>query len=291
MKKRIFISCAADTGLDDRRKILKGGILRKLIQAGCEPQEFFKSGIPRILPWTFDNVDLVMRQCVGAVIFGFPRWTLSQAKIVGEFNHYEGAVAVTYNLPMLLLKEGGVKDRGIVWDGGGKFITRMPGDADEQWLESQNFIEQFNLWVGEIDARKDVFLGYCTKSEGVAAQIQLRLERCGATVLNWAMDFTAGRSILGEIEDARRTCSCGVFLFSEDDPLEGTSGVAAPRDNVVFEAGYFMSSKRPERCLIIRHGDAKMPADVGGGIYIHLPKGASVSSIEGRLADFVEKTL
>jgi len=31
---------------------------------------------------------------------------------------------------------------------------------------------------------------------------------------------------------------------------------------VVFEARYFMSSKGPERCLIITHGEAKMPADV-----------------------------
>ena len=86
-------------------------------------------------------------------------------------------------------------------------------------------------------------------------------------------------------------CSCGVFLFSEDDPLEGIHGGAAPRDNVVFEAGYFMSSKGPERCLIIRHGEAKMPADVGGSIYVHLDKAADIASIEGRLARFLTRNL
>jgi len=110
-------------------------------------------------------------------------------------------------------------------------------------------------------------------------------------VLNWAMDFRAGGSILSEIENARAACSCGVFLFSEDDPLEGTPGGAAPRDNVVFEAGYFMSSKGPERCLIIRHGEAKMPADVGGAIYVHLGKTADVGSIEARLSDFLLRNL
>ena len=68
-------------------------------------------------------------------------------------------------------------------------------------------------------------------------------------------------------------------------------GSAAPRDNVVFEAGYFMCAKGPDRCLIIRHGEAKMPADVGGAIYVHLNKDASVSSIEGRLKDFVDRNL
>src|SRR5262249_19398090 len=101
----------------------------------------------------------------------------------------------------------------------------------------------------------------------------------------------AGGSILSEIENARAACSCGVFLFSEDDPLEGTPGVAAPRDNVVFEAGYFMSSKGPEKCLIIRPGGAKRPAGGRGGLYVYLSKGADVSSIEGRLSSFVAQNL
>ena len=76
-------------------------------------------------------------------------------------------------------------------------------------------------------------------------------------------------------------------LLSEDDPLEGASGGVAPRDNVVFEAGYLMSAKGPERCLIVRRGEAKMPADVGGNIYVHLKKSSDVSSIAPRLKDFV----
>jgi hypothetical protein len=235
-----------------------------------------------------------MRQCVGAVVFGFPRWAIPEAsnqnqekRILGEYNHYEGAVALTFGIPLLLLAEKGVEDRGIVWTGGGKVITYIPRDADEKWVNDVEFVKRFNAWLRELGTRKDVFLGYCSKSAGTAAQIQLRLEKHGASVLNWAMDFRAGGSILSEIENARAACSCGVFLFSEDDPLEGTSGCAAPRDNVVFEAGYFMSSKGPERCLIIRHGEAKMPADVGGNIYVHLAKNGDVGAIDGQLRDFV----
>jgi predicted nucleotide-binding protein len=71
------------------------------------------------------------------------------------------------------------------------------------------------------------------------------------------MDFLAGGSILNEIKKACDTCSRGGFLCSEDDPLEGTQEVAAPRDNVIFESGYFMSSKGAERCLIVRLGEAR----------------------------------
>lgn len=110
------------------------------------------------------------------------------------------------------------------------------------------------------------------QSAGIAAQIQILLQTHGATVRNWAMDFRSGVSILNELEAARRACSCGIFLFSEDDPLEGEHGGAAPRDNVVFEAGHFFSSKGMARCLIIRVGDAKMPADLGGAIYVALDR-------------------
>lgn len=295
MAKRVFVSATTNKRLDERRRSLKAAVLGKVRQAGYEPQEFWESGLPENLAWSFDNVDRVMRQCVGAIVFGFPRWMISdpsvETRLVGEFNHYEGAVALTHGLPVLLLKEEGVEDRGVVWNGGGKTITYVPENADTTWVESTDFTKRFNAWLRELGARKDVFLGYCSKSAGTAAQIQLRLEKSGASVLNWAMDFRAGGSILSEIENARAACSCGVFLFSEDDPLEGTPGVAAPRDNVVFEAGYFMSAKGPEKCLIIKHGDAKMPADVGGAIYVHLGKGADVSTIEGRLSSFVAQNL
>ena len=105
------------------------------------------------------------------------------------------------------------------------------------------------------------------------------------------MDFRSGASILYELEAARTACSCGIFLFSEDDPLDGVPGGAAPRDNVVFEAGHFIFSKGPTRCLIIRQGDAKMPADLGGSIYVALDKAGSVTAIEGRLAQFLEMNL
>lgn len=294
MNKRVFVSSTTNKRLDERRQLFKEAVLNKVREAGYEPQEFWESGIPENLAWSFENVDRVMRQCVGAIVFGFPRWTVAEpneTKLVGEFTHYEGAVAVTYGLPLLLLREDGVEDRGIVWTGGGKTITFIPANADQKWVESPEFTKRFKAWLRELGARKDVFLGYCSQSAGTAAQIQLRLEKLGATVHNWAMDFRAGGSILNEIENARAACSCGIFLFSEDDPLEGTPGVAAPRDNVVFEAGYFMSSKGPEKCLIIRHGEAKMPADVGGTIYIHLGKNDHVNSIDGRLSDFLKNNL
>jgi predicted nucleotide-binding protein len=158
-------------------------------------------------------------------------------------------------------------------------------------IDTPVFTIRWNELLQEIVSLRDVFLGYCIESSRIAEQIQLRVERHGASVLDWVRDFRAGGTILGEIERARARCTCGIFLFSEDDPLEGHEGAAAPRDNVVFEAGYFMSSKGAPRCLIIRAGRAKMPADVGGTIYLPLANNGDVSAIEGKLLAFLDSNL
>ena len=91
-------------------------------------------------------------------------------------------------------------------------------------------------------------------------------------MLDWTKGFKAGESILDQIETASSNCSSGIFLFTKDDTLEGGDDAAAPRDNVIFEAGYFINSKGKDRVLIIVEKGAKMPADIGGDIYISLEK-------------------
>jgi CAP12/Pycsar effector protein, TIR domain len=293
VKRRIFVSATSNRSLDERRRALKSGLLELLRQDGYEPQEFFESGLGLRYAWNFDNVDRVVRRCVGAIVLGFPRWDVQSeddVPRVGEYNHYEGAVALTYELPVLLMAEYGVADRGIVWTGGGRRVTFIPKNADARWLSSDDFKKSYGVWLEDLRQRKDVFLGYCSQNAGVAAQIENILVRKKATVLNFAMDFRAGLSILEEIENARSRCSCGIFIFGENDPLEGSEGSAAPRDNVVFEAGYFMSSKGPDRCLIVRIGTAKMPADLGGSIYIALGS-TDVSAIEAKLGRFLDNNL
>ena len=64
--------------------------------------------------------------------------------------------------------------------------------------------------------------------------------------------------------------------------------VAAPRDNVVFEAGYFIGVKGKRNVLIIRESGSKMPADLGGDIYAPLPDRASIAPIERTIEAFVK---
>ena len=107
-----------------------------------------------------------------------------------------------------------------------------------------------------------------------------------ATVLDW-QDFGPG-TILEQIEAAASRCSAGVFLFTNTDKLAGEEDKAAPRDNVVFEAGYFAHAKGHQRVLIVREAGAKMPTDLGGSIYAPLADRANVDPLAKQLESFVK---
>jgi predicted nucleotide-binding protein len=108
-------------------------------------------------------------------------------------------------------------------------------------------------------------------------------------VLDWK-DFTPGRSILQQIEGAAERCNAGIFLFTEDDklPTSAFPNQAAPRDSVVFEAGYFINSKGKDHVLIIQEAGAKTPAELGGEIYGSLEDKSNIATIEETVRKFVK---
>ena len=61
-----------------------------------------------------------------------------------------------------------------------------------------------------------------------------------------------------------------------------------PRDNVVFEAGYFSALKGKAKVLIVRESGAKMPADLGGDIYAALSDKEDIEPIKPVLRKFME---
>ena len=294
IKRRVFISVPGNKYLGEKRTDLVNSVLQLISEAGFEPQRFLYSGLPASMGWNFQAVDEVMRRCVGAIVFAFPRWSFADPNgetrlLPTEYNHYEGAVASTVGLPTLIVAERGIADRGIAWTGGGEPILFAPKDADRGWLKEETFRHRYTLWLDQLKERRDVFLGYCSKAKDTANAVNLFLSKLGVSVLDWA-DFSAGGNILDEIERASSICSSGIFLFTQDDFLEDAQGDrAAPRDNVVFEAGYFTQCKGRERVLLIREHGTKMPADVGGNIYLPLTNRRDISSIETQLRTFIDK--
>lgn len=297
LKRRVFLSFPNPELLDERRRAIQEEIIRRVEQMGLQPEMFFHAGTAAALAWSLQNVVDVMRRCVGAIVLAFPRWTIPQPegavyRFASEYAQMEGAMATALRLPLLIVAERGLVDRGITWTGAGHPILYMPSDASTAWLANDAFRQRFGVWADQIAERSDVFLGYSSKARSTAQAVHLFLkERLELRVRNWEIDFAAAGIILDEIETAARMCSGGIFLFTKDDALEGNELRAAPRDNVVFEAGYFAAAKGRDRVLIIREEGAKMPADLGGNIYLSLTARDDIRPIESAIRDFVERRL
>jgi hypothetical protein len=235
-----------------------------------------------------------MRRCAGAVLIGLPFF---DAKLAGrqfwlptDYCQYEGAVARTLRLPILSISIG-IEPRILFDDHQPVTSIVGPLQADVSWLDTAAVAGLFDAWAQRVDSRHDVFLAYSSASEAPALQVKALVEATGASVLDWKSDFVAGSTILSSITDAADTCAFGIFVFGEDDSIDSGDHLMAPRDNVVFEAGYFMRARGHKSSLIIRRGATKMPADVGGIIYLPLPLDADAGTLEPRLTQFLTENL
>jgi predicted nucleotide-binding protein len=170
------------------------------------------------------------------------------------------------------------------------YVGEFEAESDVAWLHTETFRVPFNYWSALLSERRDVFLGYSSASEVTAAEIKRYLQSLGAKVLDWQNDFIPGRTILDQIEQAAIRAVGGIFLFTKDDDLvdHGQAELAVPRDNVVFEAGYFIGFKGKRNVLIIRESGCKMPADLGGDIYASLRAKDSIAPIERTLKAFMD---
>ncbi len=298
---RIYVSASLDHNLNDNQKAVKDAIFQKLRLNDLDPWGFKKQG-PLRKGWSFKEANKAMLKCQGAIVLAFAQWNcygLGPRKGQDGFkpsegNHFEGGLAMAHDVPLLVVREKGTLIRGILSQSPYHAIVDMPKDSTTEWVNTcEAFQHEFGEWYAEVKARPRVFLGYCSEAEATANKIILYLEHdLNIKVCNYLMDFVPGPTILEEISKAARECSCGIFLFTKDEELITPDGKhASPRDNVIFEAGYFTHAKGKEKTLIIREKGVRMPADIGGNIYIALNSRDDISAIHTQLRRFLEQQL
>lgn len=301
--RRVFVSLNADWHHSDEQNEFKWGVVDKVAELGYLPEIFTPPpgkqfrGLAVRRGWTFNDVEEVMQRCSGHLIVGMPRWqakdrSTHEVVLPTEYHHYEGAISHRLRLPTLIFSDRHIADRGVFNRSLGRFIVNLPEDYAMSWLDGDEFGFALSDWHEEVRQRRDVFLGYSSAARGIANSLKRYIETdVGARVLDWHDDFPAGDTILSQIKRAADQCSVGIFLFTKDDPLEGVHSRAAPRDNVVFEAGYFANSKGHNRILVILESGAKMPADLGGQIYALLEDRSNIEPIERRVWSFLAENL
>jgi hypothetical protein len=296
--RRIYVSLPADHWLPDNLNTLKWSIVERIKNLGYTPEIFTNpKGMPGLASaksWHPRDADEIARRCAGAAILGMARWDFQDSEgkprlLPTEFNHYEGALAHTLGLPTLVLAQIDIQRRVVFDMSYGGYLGLFKPDADASWLRTDEFRVPFDYWRERLAERRDVFLGYSGASKATAEKVKRYLQSLGAKVLDWRTDFIPGSTILEQIEEAAARAIAGIFLFTKDDDLvdKGQQDLAAPRDNVVFEAGYFIGIKGKRNVLIIRESGSKMPADLGGDIYASLEDRTSIEPIERSLEAFL----
>lgn len=145
--RRVFVSMVADRILSDAQNAFKWAVVDRIQSLGFQPEIFYNprtvDGLAARKSWTPMEADEVIRQCVAGVIIGMPRWRLSdghgEVLMATEYSQYEGAILKTVNIPVMVLAQDNLRQRGVFEYNFGQFICRFPEAADEKWLNTPEF--------------------------------------------------------------------------------------------------------------------------------------------------------
>jgi predicted nucleotide-binding protein len=114
-----------------------------------------------------------------------------------------------------------------------------------------------------------LFIGSSCAAKSQAKAIVAKFRSPTLELLPWWEAFTAGRTLLEDLDNIRDRVNGAVLLFSPEaeSKVRGES-VQIPSLNVLFEFGYFYGHFGKQKTAMLKYGDFYMPSDFGG--YIHI---------------------
>jgi predicted nucleotide-binding protein len=114
-----------------------------------------------------------------------------------------------------------------------------------------------------------IFLGSSSAAKAQARALARRFARQGLKFLPWWDAFTAGRTLLKDLDHIRGRVDAALLVFSPESSTRIRSrSQAIPNLNVLFELGYFYGHFGEKKVAIVRYGEFYLPSDLGG--YIHI---------------------
>lgn len=136
-------------------------------------------------------------------------------------------------------------------------------------------------------AKPRIFLGSAGKQQKLLQALTRGLADV-ADVEPWTTVFNAGTSTLDRLVELAHEVDFAAFLFARDDwttanvsaAPDADSGQAAPRDNVVFEAGLFGGALGMRRTFIVHASGAKLPTDLLGLTCVRYEDGSSAAEVK-----------
>lgn len=129
-------------------------------------------------------------------------------------------------------------------------------------------LRQRNRFVSPMNPRPVLFVGCSTESLPVAQAIQSALAHDPIEVKVWTDDtFEASSFPIVSLERELSKVDFALLVLSPDDKVVSRDTTSdAPRDNIVFELGFFMGALGHSRTFLVypRGIDIKIPTDLAG---------------------------
>ncbi|MEO8276905.1 MAG: TIR domain-containing protein [Thermoanaerobaculia bacterium] len=114
-----------------------------------------------------------------------------------------------------------------------------------------------------------IFIGSSSAAKSQARAIVKTFTSPTLTFVPWWEAFTAGRTLLEDLDRIRQRVDGALLLFSP----ESTSQIrrkkySVPNLNVLFEFAYFYGHFGRQKVAMLKYGEFYLPSDLGG--YVHI---------------------
>jgi predicted nucleotide-binding protein len=119
-----------------------------------------------------------------------------------------------------------------------------------------------------------IFIGSSAAARPQAKALARKLEGPGLAFLPWWEAFTAGRTLLEDLDEIKDRIDGAILVMSpeSESTIRGNT-VQIPNLNVLFELGFLAGHLGRRRVAMVRYGDFYLPSDLAG--YVHIT-GSSV---------------
>lgn len=114
-----------------------------------------------------------------------------------------------------------------------------------------------------------IFIGSSAAAKAQARALIRHFSSPKLRFLPWWDAFTAGRTLLKDLDHVRGRVDGALLLFSPESSTRiRNKRQDLPNLNVLFELGYFYSHFGEKKVAMVKYGEFYLPSDLGG--YIHI---------------------
>jgi CRP/FNR family transcriptional regulator, cyclic AMP receptor protein len=153
-------------------------------------------------------------------------------------------------------------------------------------LELGNRLRERGLHVKARNPRPVVFIGSSKESLNPAREIQSLLSHDDLVPRPWTDGFRPSATSIENLERELANSDFAILVLAADDLVESREKMqAAPRDNVIWEHGFFTGGLGRGRVFIVmpRGLDLKLPSDWGGITILDFDSNGTPDDLSSRL--------